>query len=65
MIVAQPKKTGKRCLQRKSRNAIAANHHPEVYLIVLLIDERPEELPLQRSTRSNRASTFDRDHKNM
>ena len=42
MIVAQPK-TGKTMLLKDIANAIAANH-PEVYLIVLLIDERPEEV---------------------
>src|SRR5690606_509540 len=42
MIVAQPK-TGKTVLLKDVANAIAANH-PEVYLIVLLIDERPEEV---------------------
>jgi transcription termination factor Rho len=48
MIVAQPK-TGKTMLLKEIANAIAANH-PEVYLIVLLIDERPEE-DMQRSVR--------------
>jgi transcription termination factor Rho len=48
MIVAQPK-TGKTMLLKEIANAIAANH-PEVYLIVLLIDERPEEVTdMQRS----------------
>ena len=42
LIVAQPK-TGKTVLLKEIANAIAANH-PEVYLIVLLIDERPEEV---------------------
>src|SRR6218665_297584 len=42
MIVAQPK-TGKTVLLKNIANAIAENH-PEVYLIVLLIDERPEEV---------------------
>ena len=42
MIVAQPK-TGKTMLLKDVANAIAANH-PETYLIVLLIDERPEEV---------------------
>ena len=41
MIVAQPK-TGKTVLQEVA-NAIAANH-PEAYLMILLIDERPEEV---------------------
>jgi transcription termination factor Rho len=50
MIVAQPK-TGKTMLLKEIANAIAANH-PEVYLIVLLIDERPEEVTdMQRSVR--------------
>jgi transcription termination factor Rho len=50
MIVAQPK-TGKTMLLKDIANAIAANH-PEVYLIVLLIDERPEEVTdMQRSVR--------------
>jgi transcription termination factor Rho len=50
MIVAQPK-TGKTMLLKRIANAIAANH-PEVYLIVLLIDERPEEVTdMQRSVR--------------
>jgi transcription termination factor Rho len=47
MIVAQPK-TGKTMLLKEIANAIAANH-PEVYLIVLLIDERPEVTDMQRS----------------
>ena len=42
LIVAQPK-TGKTVLLKEIANAIAANH-PEVYLIILLIDERPEEV---------------------
>ena len=59
MIVAQPK-TGKTVLLKDVANAIAANH-PEVYLIVLLIDERPEEVTdMQRSVRAEViASTFD------
>ncbi|MCL9770276.1 transcription termination factor Rho [Flavobacterium sp. HXWNR69] len=61
MIVAQPK-TGKTMLLKDVANAIAANH-PEVYLIVLLIDERPEEVTdMQRSVRGEViASTFDRE----
>jgi transcription termination factor Rho len=61
MIVAQPK-TGKTMLLKDIANAIAANH-PEVYLIVLLIDERPEEVTdMQRSVRGEViASTFDRE----
>jgi transcription termination factor Rho len=59
MIVAQPK-TGKTMLLKDVANAIAANH-PEVYLIVLLIDERPEEVTdMARSVRAEVvASTFD------
>jgi transcription termination factor Rho len=61
MIVAQPK-TGKTMLLKDIANAIATNH-PEVYLIVLLIDERPEEVTdMQRSVRGEViASTFDRE----
>ena len=61
MIVAQPK-TGKTMLLKDIANAIAANH-PEVYMIVLLIDERPEEVTdMQRSVRGEViASTFDRE----
>ncbi len=61
MIVAQPK-TGKTMLLKDIANAISANH-PEVYLIVLLIDERPEEVTdMQRSVRGEViASTFDRE----
>lgn len=61
MIVAQPK-TGKTMLLKEIANAIAANH-PEVYLLVLLIDERPEEVTdMQRSVRGEVvASTFDRE----
>ena len=59
MIVAQPK-TGKTMLLKDIANTIASNH-PEVYLIVLLIDERPEEVTdMQRSVRGEVvASTFD------
>ena len=59
MIVAQPK-TGKTMLLKDVANAIASNH-PEVYQIVLLIDERPEEVTdMQRSVRGEVvASTFD------
>lgn len=59
MIVAQPK-TGKTMLLKDIANTIAANH-PEVYLLVLLIDERPEEVTdMQRSVRGEViASTFD------
>lgn len=61
MIVAQPK-TGKTMLLKDIANAIAANH-PEVYLIVLLIDERPEEVTdMQRNVRGEViASTFDKE----
>ena len=59
MIVAQPK-TGKTVLLKEIANAIAKNH-PEVYLLILLIDERPEEVTdMQRSVRAEViASTFD------
>jgi len=59
LIVAQPK-TGKTFLLKDVANAIAANH-PEVYMIVLLIDERPEEVTdMKRSVRAEViSSTFD------
>lgn len=59
LIVAQPK-TGKTVLLKDVANAIAANH-PEVYLIILLIDERPEEVTdMARSVRAEVvSSTFD------
>lgn len=59
LIVAQPK-TGKTMLLKDIANGIAANH-PEVYMIVLLIDERPEEVTdMQRSVKAEViASTFD------
>ncbi len=59
MIVSQPK-TGKTMLLKDVANAIAANH-PEVYQIILLIDERPEEVTdMERSVRAEVvASTFD------
>ncbi len=59
MIVSQPK-TGKTMLLKDIANAIAANH-PEVYQIILLIDERPEEVTdMRRSTKGEVvASTFD------
>lgn len=59
MIVAQPK-TGKTTLLKDVANAIAANH-PETYLIVLLVDERPEEVTdMKRSVNAEViASTFD------
>ena len=59
LIVAQPK-TGKTVLLKEIANAIAANH-PEVYMIVLLIDERPEEVTdMARNVNAEViASTFD------
>ena len=59
LIVSQPK-TGKTVLLKEVANAIAANH-PEAYLIVLLIDERPEEVTdMRRSVNAEViASTFD------
>ncbi|MDG1063384.1 MAG: transcription termination factor Rho [Flavobacteriaceae bacterium] len=61
MIVAQPK-TGKTMLLKEIANAIAANH-PEVYQIILLIDERPEEVTdMQRNVKGEVvASTFDKE----
>ena len=61
MIVAQPK-TGKTTLLKEIANAISKNH-PEVYLMVLLIDERPEEVTdMQRNVRGEIiASTFDKE----
>jgi transcription termination factor Rho len=59
LIVAQPR-TGKTILLQKIANAVTANH-PEVYLIVLLIDERPEEVTdMERSVKGEVvSSTFD------
>jgi len=59
MIVAQPK-TGKTLLLKAVANAIATNH-PEVYLIILLVDERPEEVTdMERSVKAEVvSSTFD------
>ncbi len=59
LIVAQPK-TGKTMLLKEVANAIAANH-PETYMIILLIDERPEEVTdMARSVNAEVvASTFD------
>jgi transcription termination factor Rho len=59
LIVAQPK-TGKTVLLKEIANAIAFNH-PEVYMIILLIDERPEEVTdMARSVRAEViSSTFD------
>ena len=61
VIVSQPK-TGKTMLLKELANAIAANH-PEVYQIVLLIDERPEEVTdMQRNVKGEVvASTFDKE----
>ena len=59
LIVAQPK-TGKTMLLKEVANAIATNH-PEVYMMVVLIDERPEEVTdMERSVKAEvLASTFD------
>ena len=59
LLDAQPK-TGKTILMKDIANAIAANH-PEVYMIMLLIDERPEEVTdMARSVNAEViASTFD------
>ena len=59
LIVAQPK-TGKTMLLKEIANAIAANH-PEIYLMIVLVDERPEEVTdMERSVRAEViASTFD------
>lgn len=61
MLVSQPK-TGKTMLLKDIANAIAANH-PEVYQMILLIDERPEEVTdMQRNVRGEViASTFDKE----
>lgn len=61
MIVAQPK-TGKTTLLKDIANAISINH-PEVYLMVLLIDERPEEVTdMQQSVKGEIiSSTFDKE----
>jgi len=61
MIVSQPK-TGKTVLLKEIANAIAANH-PEVYQMILLIDERPEEVTdMQRNVSGEVvASTFDKE----
>lgn len=61
MIVSQPK-TGKTMLLKDIANGIAANH-PEVYQIILLIDERPEEVTdMQRNVQGEVvASTFDKE----
>jgi transcription termination factor Rho len=59
LIVAQPK-TGKTMLLKEVANAIAANH-PECYLMIVLVDERPEEVTdMQRSVKAEViSSTFD------
>lgn len=59
-LIVAPPKTGKTILLKEIANAIAANH-PNVYLIVLLIDERPEEVTdMQRTVNAEViASTFD------
>ena len=59
-LIVAPPKTGKTVLLKQLANAIAHNH-PEVYIIVLLIDERPEEVTdMQRSVKAEViASTFD------
>ncbi len=61
LIVAQPK-TGKTILLQKIANAITANH-PEVHLLVLLVDERPEEVTdMERNVKGEViSSTFDQD----
>ena len=59
-LIVSPPKTGKTILLQKIANAITANH-PEVYLIVLLIDERPEEVTdMERTVNAEvSSSTFD------
>jgi transcription termination factor Rho len=59
-LIVAPPRTGKTMLMQSMANAITINH-PEVYLIVLLIDERPEEVTdMQRSVKGEViASTFD------
>lgn len=60
LLIVAPPKAGKTTLMQKVANAITANH-PEVYLIVLLIDERPEEVTeMERSIKAEViSSTFD------
>ncbi len=60
MLIVAPPRTGKTVLLRKMANAISANN-PDVYVIILLIDERPEEVTeMQRSTSAEViSSTFD------
>jgi transcription termination factor Rho len=59
-LIVAPPRTGKTVLLQKIANSISANH-PDVYLIILLIDERPEEVTdMQRSTKAHvLSSTFD------
>ncbi len=59
-LIVAPPRTGKTVLLQKIANSISANH-PEAYLIVLLIDERPEEVTdMERNTKSHvLSSTFD------
>ncbi|MHC4716300.1 MAG: transcription termination factor Rho [Planctomycetota bacterium] len=60
MLIVAPPRTGKTVLLQKIANAVAANH-PEAYVIILLIDERPEEVTeMQRATTAEVvSSTFD------
>ena len=60
MLIVAPPRTGKTVLLQKMANAISHNH-PECYLMILLIDERPEEVTeMQRSTKAEVvSSTFD------
>ena len=60
MLIVAPPRTGKTVLMQKMANAISHNH-PECYLMILLIDERPEEVTeMQRSTKAEVvSSTFD------
>lgn len=59
-LIVAPPRTGKTVLMQKIANAISENH-PDVYLIILLIDERPEEVTdMQRNTKAHvLSSTFD------
>lgn len=61
-LIVAPPKTGKTILLQKIANAITANH-PEVYLIILLVDERPEEVTdMERNVKAEViSSTFDQD----
>jgi transcription termination factor Rho len=60
MLIVAPPRTGKTVLMQKIANAVSTNH-PEVYQIILLIDERPEEVTeMQRATKAEViSSTFD------